>query len=143
MRRSKIVSVLLVVVTLVGCMAAVTACKPKEEEKVPTTLEEFLAESDSGIEELAEINQSLSNENMEGKVEVKENTITMAMTLTQSIDKKYFDKMEDALDDMIAKQGSSFRDAVKSLEEESGVSGITMEIVLFNADGTEICRKTV
>ncbi|MBQ3281102.1 MAG: DUF4854 domain-containing protein [Eubacterium sp.] len=143
MRKVRVISAVLVIAMLAGCVAVLASCGPKEEEKAPETLEEFLADSENGLEELAEINQSLSNENMEGRIEVKENAITMTMTLTQSIDKKYFDKMESALDDMIAKQGSSFSDAVDDLEKESGISGITMEIVLLNADGTEICRKSL
>lgn len=142
MRKEKLISAILIVVMLAGCMSVLAACGEKKEEE-PKTLESYLAESESGTEELQKINESLSNENMEGRIEVKENAITMTMTLTQSIDKKYFDKMESALDDMLAKQGSSFKDAVKSLEEEAEVSGVTMEIILLNADGTEICRKSL
>jgi len=143
MRTVKLVSLVMVMVLIAGCAAVLASCSPKKEEKESKTLEEFLAASESGNAELDKINESLTNDNMEGSIEVKENAITMTMTLTQSIDEKYFDKMESALDDMLAKQGDSFRDAVNSLEEESEISGITMEFVLNNADGTEICRKTL
>ena len=143
MRKEKLISAVLIVAMLAGCMAVLASCSSKKEEEQPKTLEEYLQASESGMGELQKINESLSNENMEGSIEVKENAITMTMTLTQSIDKKYFDKMEEALDDMLEKQGDSFRDAVNSLEEEAEIKGVTMEFVLLNADGTEICRKTL
>lgn len=143
MRKIKIISAVLAVIMLAGCMSVLASCGADKEEEQPKTLEEYLQASESGMGELQKINESLTNENMEGRIEVKENAITMTMTLTQSIDKKYFDKMEGALDDMIEKQSDSFRDAVNSLEEEAEVSGVTMEFVLLNADGTEICRKSL
>ena len=51
--------------------------------------------------------------------------------------------MESALDDMISENENTFRDAVNSLEEEAQVSGVRLEFVLLNADGTEICRKSM
>ena len=143
MRKEKIVSLVVIAALLAGCMAVLASCDTKKEEEKPQTLEEYLAVSESGNAELDKINESLTNENMEGKVEVKDNAITITLTLTQSIDEKYFDKMEDALDDMLQKQGDSFRDAVNSLEEESEISGVTMDFVMLNADGTEICRKSL
>ena len=143
MRKEKLVSLVVIVALLAGCLAVLASCDTKKEEEKPETLEEYLAVSEDGTAELDKINESLTNENMEGKIEVKDNAITMTLTLTQSIDEKYFDKMEDALDDMVQKQGDSFRDAVNSLEEESKISGVTMEFVMVNADGTEICRKSL
>ena len=143
MRKEKIVSLIVIAALLAGCLAVLASCDTKKEEEKPQTLEEYLAVSESGNAELDKINESLANENMEGRVEVKDNAITITLTLTQSIDEKYFDKMEGALDDMLQKQGDSFRDAVNSLEEESEISGITMDFVMLNADGTEICRKSL
>lgn len=142
MRKVKLVSVLLVVVMLAGCMTALASCKAKEEEE-EKTLETYIAESESGAEELEKINQSLTNENLDGKVAVKDNDITITLTLKQSIDKKYFEKMEGSIDDMLNEQRASFKDTVASLEEESGIKGITMEFVVLNADGTEICTKSL
>ena len=143
MRKIKLVSVLMIVVMLAGCMTALASCGSKEKEEEPQTLEQYLAASESGNAELEKINESLTNENMEGKIDVKDNAVTMTMTLTQSIDEKYFDKMEGSLDEMLEKQGDSFRDAVNSLEEEAQVEGVTLDFVLLNADGTEICRKSL
>lgn len=143
MRKERIISLIVITAMLAGCICVLASCNTKKEEETPQTLEEYLAVSEDGNAELDKINESLTNENMEGKIEVKGNAITMTLTLTQSIDEEYFDKMEDALDDMMQKQGDSFRDAVSSLEEESEISGITMDFVMVNADGTEICRKSL
>ncbi len=143
MRKLKLISVVLVVVMIAGCAAVLSSCEQKKEEKEEMTLESYLAESENGVAELNKINETLSNENMEGKVEVKDNAVTMTMTLTQSIDEKYFDKIEGSIDDMIEKHGNSFRDTVNSLEEDAEVSGVTVEFVVLNADGTEICRKSL
>ena len=143
MRKIKLVSVLMIVVMLAGCVTSLASCGAKEKDEEPQTLEQNLAASESGNAELDKINESLTNENMEGKIDVKDNAVTMTMTLTQSIDEKYFDKMEGSLDEMLEKQGDSFRDAVNSLEEEAQVEGVTLDFVLLNADGTEICRKSL
>lgn len=144
MRKVRFIAAVLAVVMLAGCMAVLAGCSAaKKEEEPPMTLESYLAESEDGMAELDKINESLTNENMEGQVEVKENSITMTMTLTQSIDKQYFDKMEESLDNMLTKNEGTFRDAVKSLEEEAQISDVTLEFVLLNADGTEICRKSL
>lgn len=144
MRKVRFAAAVLAVLMLAGCMAVLAGCSAgKKEDEAPMTLESYLAESEDGAAELDKINEALTNDNMDGRIEVKENAITMTMTLKQSIDKKYFDKMEGALDDMLTKNDSTFRDAVRSLEEEAQISGVTLEFVLLNADGTEICRKSL
>lgn len=142
MRGKRLISVLMIVLMMAASVSVLASCGSKEEEQ-EKTLETYLEESEDGLSELEKINESLTNEDMEGSISVKDNEINMTLTLKQAVDKSYYDVMEKTVTDMMEEYKSDFRDAVSSIEEESGVSGITMNFDLLNADGTEICTINI
>ena len=138
----RVMSVLLILLMVISSMAVLSSCGKKEEEK-EQTLETYLQESESGMEELEKINESLSNESFEGKIDVKDNAITMTMTLQQPVSKDYYDTIKSTVDDMLDSSEDAFKSAVSDLEEESGIKGVTMKIYIYNADGTEIYNRDI
>lgn len=142
MREKKLVSVVLIMLLLITSVSVLASCGSKEEEK-EKTLESYLEESENGLGELEKINESLTNDNMEGNIVVKGNDISMTLTLKQAVDKSYYEVLEKTINDMMSSYKDDFRDAVSSLEEEAGVSGVTLNMEVLNADGTEICNVNI
>ena len=82
MSRRKIVSILLIAVLAVTSLAAVTSCK--KEEKAPETLEEYVEQSDSAKEELREISDSMSNDLLDGTMDVQGDDIIITLKFKET-----------------------------------------------------------
>ena len=138
MSRRKIVSLILIAVLTVTSIAAVTSCK--KEEKAPETLEEYIEQSDSAKEELKEISDSMSNDLLDGTIEVQGNDMIMTLKYKETYEESYFSDMKKAMEDKLDEYRSSFSDALSNVEKESGISDIGLKLVVLNGDGAEIYK---
>lgn len=136
MNRRKIVSLILIAVLVITAAAAVTSCK--KEEKAPETLEEYVEQSDSAKEELNEISNSMSNDLLDGTMEVKGNDMIITLKYKETYDESYFDAMKKAMEDKLDEYRSTFSDALSNLEKESGIENVGLKMVVLNGDGAEI-----
>ncbi|MBR3146770.1 MAG: DUF4854 domain-containing protein [Eubacterium sp.] len=138
MSRRKIVSLILIAVLTVTSIAAVTSCK--KEEKAPETLEEYIEQSESAKEELKEISDSMSNDLLDGTIEVQGNDMIMTLKYKETYEESYFSDMKKAMEDKLDEYRSSFSDALSNVEKESGISDIGLKLVVLNGDGAEIYK---
>lgn len=102
----------------------------------PNTLEEWIHSDSSGQEML----DNISTEELE--VTVEDNTIVYTYTYATPIDSSYIDLLAKQLEDLIANSASTFTDLADILEEESGIDGISVDVVYLNSDGSLIYSTT-
>ncbi len=136
MSRRKIVSILLIAVLAVTSLAAVTSCK--KEEKAPETLEEYVEQSDSAKEELREISDSMSNDLLDGTMDVQGDDIVITLKFKETYEESYFEDMKKAMEDKLDEYKSTFSDTLSNIEKESGIDDIGLKMVVLNGDGAEI-----
>ena len=136
MKSKRIVSVVLICVMMVTSFAALTSCKKKEEK--PKTLEEFVEKSDSAKEELSQISDSMSNDLMDGTMEVVGDDIIIKLTFKETYDEKYFDEMSKAMEEKLDDYKETFNDALSEIEKNSGIEDIGLKMVVLNGDGQDI-----
>ena len=75
-------------------------------------------------------------------VTVEGNTLVYTYTYAQVIDSSLVDAVSQQLDQTITNSASTFTNVADTLEEESGIDGITVQVIYLNGDGTELLNKT-
>lgn len=129
MKNRKLVSALLIVMLLAmttlfaGCGGA-------------STLEDWIA----GDSEAQATLEQMSTDELD--VTVEGNTLVYTYTYAQVIDASLVDAVSQQLDQTITNASSTFTNVADTLEEESGIDGITVQVIYLNGDGTELLNKT-
>ena len=129
MKNKKLISGLLIVM-LLAMTALFAGCGG------PSTLEEWIS-SDSEAQATLE---EMSTDELD--VTVEGNTLVYTYTYAQVIDASLVDAVSQQLDETITNSSSTFTNVADTLEEESGIDGITVQVIYLNGDGTELLNKT-
>ena len=103
----------------------------------PSTLEEYINSDEEAKASL----ESMSSEESGLEITVEGNTIVYTYTYDQTLDSSMKDAVAEQLEKSIESSASSFTTMVDSLEEGSGIEGITFKVVYLNGDGTELVSK--
>ena len=141
MKMRKVISVILASLLLVSSVFAMSSCKAKEEEK-PSTLEEYVDQSDDAEKELDGISESMTNEILDGEVDVKGNAIVMTLKLKETYDSKDLDTLSEQFATQMDNYRDTFDETIEDMEEESGIQGIEIQVIVQNGDGVEIYSDT-
>ena len=75
-------------------------------------------------------------------VTVEGNALVYTYTYAQVSDSSLVDAVSQQLDATITDNAATFTGLADTLEEESGISGITVKVIYLNGDGTELLNKT-
>ena len=103
----------------------------------PATLEEYI----SYDEEARTTLESMSSSTEGLEVAVEDNTIIYTYTYDNTLDSSMIESVSEQLEKTIDSSESTFRSMADSLEEESGIDGITIRVIYLNNDGTELVNK--
>ena len=103
----------------------------------PSTLEEYISNDEEAMTTLESV--SSSTEGLE--VAVEDNTIIYTYTYDNTLDSSMIESVSEQLEKTIDSSESTFRSMADSLEEESGIDGITIRVIYLNNDGTELVNK--
>lgn len=98
----------------------------------PATLEEYI-ESDTEAQQAID---SLSTSGM--TVDVEGNTLTYTYAYDQTFDQATIDLMVVEMEKAMNSMSSTFESVGDTLEEGSGIDGITVKVIYTDAAGTEI-----
>ena len=121
-----IISLMLAIITMLsGCGSQ------------PATLEEYI----SNDEEARTTLESMSSSTEGLEVAVEDNTIIYTYTYDNTLDSSMIESVSEQLEKTIDSSESTFRSMADSLEEESGIDGITIRVIYRNNDGTELVNK--
>ena len=121
-----IISLMLAIITMLsGCGSQ------------PATLEEYI----SNTEEARTTLESMSSSTEGLEVAVEDNTIIYTYTYDNTLDSSMIESVSEQLEKTIDSSESTFRSMADSLEEESGIDGITIRVIYLNNDGTELVNK--
>ena len=103
----------------------------------PSTLEEYISNDEEAMTTLESV--SSSTEGLE--VDVEDNIIIYTYTYDNTLDSSMIESVSEQLEKTIDSSESTFRSMADSLEEESGIDGITIRVIYLNNDGTELVNK--
>ena len=137
MKARKILSVILIGVMLLSASFTMTSCGSKEEEK-PETLEEYVEQTENASKEIEGIGQSMSNELLDGEVDVKKNSIIITCKLKETYKSKEFEKLQKQFSEQFEGYREDFDETLDSMQKESGIEGAEIQVIVQNGDGEEI-----
>ena len=96
------------------------------------TLEDFVNSNTEAKEQI----DSLSTNGM--TIDISGNTLTYTYAYTQTFEPDMAELMGDQLEEAMSSMDSTFESVADTLEEESGIEGITVKVVYEDAAGTEL-----
>lgn len=98
----------------------------------PSTLEEYV-NSDTEAKEMID---SFSTGGM--TVDITDNTVTYTYTYDQAFDQEIIDQMKPEMEKTMNSMSSTFENVADTLEEGSGIDGITIKVIYKDSEGKEI-----
>ena len=98
----------------------------------PSTLEEFVNSNEEAKSQI----DSLSTSGM--TVDITDNTLTYTYTYPQTFDDATAGLMATELESAMDSMESTFESIGDTLEEESGIDGITVRVIYEDSAGTEL-----
>jgi|GEM_PF-3037563 len=134
MKKYRIVSVLMIMVMLAMSAAVLSSCGSKKAE----TLEDYISENEDAKTDLDNIAQGIMSDAAEGAVSVKENTISVTVSLKENYDDKYKETIKESYDAAIEEHRDVYAEQVQSLEAKTDITGISLQIDVLNGDGAEL-----
>ncbi len=132
MKRQKLTALLLIAIFAVTALV-MTGCGPE----APTTLEEYIAQDE---EMKAEIEQAAANNELE--ITVKENNLEYKFSYKEELKDEEVELMNKTLTEAIEAQKDTFTNLVTSLEEETGLTGISVTLIYTDGAGKELYSIT-
>ena len=132
--KKKLTAVLLIAVLAISVLA-MTACKV--EPKMPTNLEEYVAENESMQKQIEEAAKASDLD-----ITIKDNTITYQFSYEEVLKDEEIEAMHKALEASLADQKETFNDLAASLEEETGLTGIQVVLIYVEGAGKELYTAT-
>lgn len=127
MRKNTLLTSLLLIL-MMAVMVAFTGCGGE-----PETLEEYInsdAEAAEQIDSLAESSGMT--------IDISGNTLTYIYAYDQTFDDAMIEQMAAQFESTMESMASTFENVATTLEEETGISDITVKVVYEDSAGTEI-----
>lgn len=133
MKKKSIVLMVLAMMMIVAMSFAMASCGDKEDP----TLETYIAsdeEAKAEIEDMAEANGL--------DISIVGNELTYTYKYDQTFDEDTAAMISEQLESAMSSMDSTFSGIASDLEEEAGISGITVVVIYQNGDGSELYSET-
>lgn len=133
MKKRSVVLMVLAMVMILSMSFAMASCGEKEDP----TLESYIAsdeEAKAEIEEMAEANDLA--------ISIVGNELTYTYKYDETFDADLAEMLAGELESAMGSMNSTFSGIAADLEEETGISGITVVVIYQNGDGSELYSET-
>ena len=133
MKKKSVVLMVLAMVMTLSMSFAMASCGEKEDP----TLESYIAsdeEAKAEIEEMAEANDLA--------ISIVGNELTYTYKYDETFDADLAEMLAGELENAMGSMSSTFSGIAADLEEETGISGITVVVIYQNGDGSELYSET-
>lgn len=133
MKKKSVVLMVLAMVMILSMSFAMASCGEKEDP----TLESYIAsdeEAKAEIEEMAEANDLA--------ISIVGNELTYTYKYDETFDADLAEMLAGELENAMGSMNSTFSGIAADLEEETGISGITVVVIYQNGDGSELYSET-
>ncbi len=124
-------------ITLILCLAAtfvLTGCETEQK-----TLEDYLNDSPSAQQEVEEALSGLNNSDMDVTISYDQNRIIITGQMKTTYKKKVLKAMKKSYRKYMKKNLTDpMEDAISSIESETGITGVSIQVIINNGNGKEI-----
>lgn len=132
----KKITIIMTAVMMIATAIAFAGCGESE----PKTLEDYLANNEAARQQVEEAIKAQSGEDMNVDVSYKGNNITMTCTLATTYEEGMIDDVSKAFQDQEDTMKSTIQKSIQQIEESTGITGVSIDLIIKNGDGTEIWK---
>ena len=112
-------------------------------ETEPKTIEDYLTESASAQQDIEESLSGLNNNDMNVQVTYDQNRIIITCTLKTTYKKNVLKTIKKSYKKYMKKHLTEpMENAVANIERETGISGVSIQVIINNGDGKEVWSET-
>lgn len=104
------------------------------------TLEDVVKDDPTYQEQLDSQMSALENDQMGIDIAIKENTVVYTFKFKQTFEESQLNTMKDAFAESMKTMGPQFETLAGTLEEESEVDGVTIQVVYLDGADTELYK---
>lgn len=124
---------------MIGLLFALAALMMTGCETEQKTLEDYLADSPSAQQEIEDSLSGLNNSDMDVAVTYDQNRVIITCDMKTTYKKKVLKAMKKSYRKYMEKHLTEpMEKAVSNIEQETGVSGVTIQVIINNGNGKEI-----
>lgn len=128
-----------IIATLMIIAAAVAFAGCGENE--PKTLEDYLTSNDEARQEVETAMKIQGGDDMDVNVSYSGNNILITSTLKTTYDTDMIDAVSKAFDSQKENLQTSVQESIRQIEESTEITGVSVDVVIKNGDGTEIWKN--
>ena len=133
----KKITILATAIMMIMTTVAFTGCGSSE----PKTLEDYLANNEEARQEVEDAVKEQSGDDMAVDVQYEGNNVIITSTLKTTYDADTLKAVSDAFDGMGNELDNTIKESIAQIEETTGITGVTMDMIVKNGDGKEIWSK--
>ena len=133
----KRITAILAAMMMLATAVAFTGCGESE----PKTLEEYLANDEAARQEVEEAVKEQSGDEMTVDVAYEGNNVIITSTLKETYDENTLDAVKKAFEGMGDDLDRNIKESISQIEESTGITGVTMDVIIKNGDGKEIWKN--
>lgn len=131
-KSSKVLLTSIMLILTLSMMALLTGCGGTP------TLEEYVNDNPKEQETLDASAKAMSQNGMDAKVEVKDNTMTYTCKLDETIEESQLDTAKKTFEQYMEVMKPTLQSTVKQLEKDTEIEGIAITFIIIDAAGTEV-----
>lgn len=136
--NKRIISILTALLLTAVTVLGMSACGAE-----PKTLEDYLAESPSAQQEIEEAVSGIENSDMDVWVSYKENRIFIRCQMKSTYKKSVLKEIRRSYKKYMKKHMEEpMLQAIAQIEQETGISGVTIRVRINNGNGKKIWAAT-
>lgn len=129
---------ILVLLMAVISAAALTGCSSE-----PKTLEEYLSENAGAAQEIEESLSGLENDDMGLNIEYKKNKVIITCEMKTTYEEPVVSTLKKVYSEQVEKElGPALEEAAREIESETGIQGVSIDMLINNGDGSELWKGT-
>lgn len=128
-------TILITAVFMLATVISITGCGSE-----PKTMEDYLDENPSAQQEIEDSLSGLENSDMGVSVSCEGNKIIITCEMKTTYENKVLDSIKSSYADYMTGLKEPMEEAVAGIEEETGISGVTIDVIVNNGDGSQIWK---
>lgn len=109
----------------------------------PKTLEEYLASNDEARQEVEDAVKAQNGDEMTVDVAYDKNNVIITSTLKQTYDEDTLEAVSEAFKANSEDLTKTVKESIAQIEESTGITGVSMDVIIKNGDGKEIWKEHV
>ena len=133
----KKITVIMAAIMMLAATVAFAGCGASE----PKTLQDYMTDNEEARQEVEKAIDAKGSDIMDVDVAYEGNNIIINATLKETYPEDTLEAVSKTMESVAVESESTMRSVIAQIEESSGVSGVSMDVMIKNGDGKQLFSK--